>query len=114
MLTSIFLLFNFIPSTSATLKINSMNTNQQVLNLIEDNEVILELQEIAKKLQIFEIGRPNSYYRICIPPNIWHGFKCISNTPSLIANCANMIHDAHESIVLPYNDNYIPLNWNEL
>ena len=66
------------------------------------------------KLQIFEIGRPNLYYRICIPPNVWHGFKCISRNPALLANCANMIHDANENIVLPFNDNYIPLNWDEL
>jgi dTDP-4-dehydrorhamnose 3,5-epimerase len=63
------------------------------------------------KLEIHEIGRPNSYVRITIPINIWHGFKCVSNTPALLVNCANIKHEFSESIVLSHEDKTIPLNW---
>ena len=64
------------------------------------------------KLEVLEIGRPDSYFRITIPANIWHGFKCVSNTPALLANCANIKHDLSESVVLLQDDHSIPLNWN--
>ncbi len=65
------------------------------------------------KGQVEEIilGRPDSYYLICIPPVIWYGFKGISEMPALLANCSDIPHDPNESEQLPVSNNYISYNW---
>lgn len=63
------------------------------------------------QIEVYTICRPEYYYRITIPPGVWHGFKCMSDTPALLVNCANMKHDREESISLPYDDKSIPFNW---
>ena len=37
-----------------------------------------------------------SYARLTVPPRIWFGFQGISETPSLMLNVANMLHDPKE------------------
>ena len=64
------------------------------------------------KLQVIELGRPDAYLRLRIPPGLWHGFTCISTTPSLLVNCADLPHDPTESEVKPLNDPTIPYQWN--
>ena len=44
-----------------------------------------------------ELGRPDAYLRLCIPPMLWYGFTSITDTPSLVANCTDMLHDPAES-----------------
>ena len=44
-------------------------------------------------LQILELGRPDNYGRLRIPPGLWYGFRCISNMPALLVNCADLPHD---------------------
>ena len=63
------------------------------------------------KLHIMELGRPDAYQRIQIPPKIWYGFACISETPALIVNCSNHPHNKSESSILNYNDTLIPYSW---
>jgi dTDP-4-dehydrorhamnose 3,5-epimerase len=53
------------------------------------------------KLDVVELGRPDAYARLRIPPMIWYGFTCISGMPGLIANCADSPHDPGESESLP-------------
>lgn len=62
-------------------------------------------------LQILELGRPDAYLRIQIPPNLWYGFTCISTEPALLSNCADLPHDPTESDVLPEYDPSIPYKW---
>lgn len=47
--------------------------------------------------EILELGRPDNYYLVRVPPLLWYGFQCISNTSSILANCADMVHDPEES-----------------
>ena len=62
-------------------------------------------------LQIHEIGRPDAYLRIKIPPGLWYGFACIGSTPALLVNCADLPHDPTESDRKPAFDSGIPYDW---
>jgi len=62
------------------------------------------------RLLILELGRPDSYLRLHIPPGLWYGFSCISDTVAIMANCPDLPHDPSESDVLPV-DSFIPYKW---
>ena len=63
------------------------------------------------KVMQFELFRPDSYSRITIPPQIWYGFKCTSETSALITNCVDIPHEPNESEIRDYLDTTIPYNW---
>jgi len=63
------------------------------------------------QLQELDLGRPDAYLRLRIPPGLWYGFACISATPALLANCADLPHDPTDSEVLGMNDPAIPYTW---
>jgi dTDP-4-dehydrorhamnose 3,5-epimerase len=63
------------------------------------------------RLQVLELGRPDAYLRLRIPPGLWYGFSCISATPALLANCADLPHDTKESDTRPIDDPGIPYRW---
>ena len=58
-----------------------------------------------------ELGRPDAYLRLLIPPGLWYGFSCIGARPALLANCADLPHDPTESEVRMFNDPAIPYAW---
>ena len=62
-------------------------------------------------LQMRELGRPDSYFRIRIPPGLWYGFACIGNTSALLANCADIPYDPGEIKRKPVFDPSIPYDW---
>jgi dTDP-4-dehydrorhamnose 3,5-epimerase len=62
---------------------------------------------------VVELGRPDAYQRVTIPPGLWYGFSCISESPALIANCADQPHSKSESVVLDVADTLIPYSWQE-
>jgi dTDP-4-dehydrorhamnose 3,5-epimerase len=64
-------------------------------------------------LQILELGRPECYVRVVIPPGIWYGFACLGNTPALLANCADIPHDPLESSSKDITDQSIPYIWKQ-
>jgi dTDP-4-dehydrorhamnose 3,5-epimerase len=45
----------------------------------------------------YELGRPDRYLLIRIPPMIWYGFQGISEIPAVVANCTDLPHDPGES-----------------
>ena len=57
------------------------------------------------------VGRPDSYSRVLIPPGVWYGFKCISNSSALIVNCVDIPHDPIESSKIDYDSEIIPYTW---
>lgn len=63
------------------------------------------------QVQVLELGRPDAYFRLRIPPGLWYGFACLSATPALLANCADFPHDPIESDLRPINDPGIPYQW---
>lgn len=62
-------------------------------------------------LMVVELGRPDAYSRVQLPPGIWYGFDCISQSPALIVNCADMPHMKNESETLDLNATIIPFDW---
>ena len=62
-------------------------------------------------LQIQELGRPDAYLRMTIPPGLWYGFAAISPVAALLVNCADLVHSPGESEVRPLNDPSIPYSW---
>ena len=60
-------------------------------------------------MEIFT-GHEN-YQLITIPPLIWNGTKGISETTSIIANCATLPHDPKEIDRLNPFDKRIPYDW---
>jgi dTDP-4-dehydrorhamnose 3,5-epimerase len=63
------------------------------------------------RLEIIELGRPDAYLRIRIPPGIWYGFTCISSEKALLANCADIPHQLSESETMSINQSIIPYHW---
>jgi len=63
------------------------------------------------QLQMVELGRPDAYMRLRIPPCLWYGFACLSETSALLVNCADLPHDKKESELRPINDPDIPYQW---
>jgi dTDP-4-dehydrorhamnose 3,5-epimerase len=64
-------------------------------------------------VNVLEMGRPDAYMRVRIPPGLWYGFSCVGTTPALLANCANLPHDPAESEVLERDDATIPYSWTD-
>jgi len=62
-------------------------------------------------LKVLELGRPDAYVRLRIPPGLWYGFMCISATPALLANCTDLPHDPADSELRTVNDSSIPYVW---
>lgn len=62
-------------------------------------------------IQEFELGRPDAYFRISIPPGIWYAFSCISDETALLVNCADVPHDPGECKVLEMRTREIPYKW---
>lgn len=56
-----------------------------------------------------EMGRPDNYFLLRIPPLVWYGFQCISKDPALIANCADLPHNPNEMQRKEIAD--FPYNW---
>lgn len=63
------------------------------------------------RVQILELGRPDAYARLQILPGLWYGFRCISNIPALLVNCADLPHDPKESEQRPADYPDIPYQW---
>ena len=62
------------------------------------------------QVQVLELGRADAYLRLSIP-GLWYGFTCISTTPALLVNCADLPHDPTDSEVRPVGDPAIPYTW---
>jgi len=62
-------------------------------------------------LQILELGRPDAYRRLTVPPGLWYGFSCLGASPALLANCCDLTHDPSESETQPVNCPAIPYAW---
>ena len=67
--------------------------------------------ETYKTINEIILGRPDSYYRINIPPGIYYSFKCLTKTPALVVNCTDIPHSIDESLTLELNNSIIPYKW---
>lgn len=72
-----------------------------------------ESSSTCGNLQTFELGRPDAYLRLRIPPGLWYGFTSISATPALLANCTDLPHDPNDSELRAVDDPAIPYVWSD-
>lgn len=49
------------------------------------------------RVQELQLGRPDAYLRVTIPPGLWYGISCIGSSSALLTNCADLPHDPAES-----------------
>jgi dTDP-4-amino-4,6-dideoxygalactose transaminase/dTDP-4-dehydrorhamnose 3,5-epimerase-like enzyme len=70
-----------------------------------------EGSETRGQVEVLELGRPDAYQRLQIPPGIWYGFSCLSDSAAMLANCADLPHDPAEGEVRPVDDPAIPYHW---
>lgn len=54
---------------------------------------------------------PDNYSLVVIPPDVWNGFKGMSDPDALVANCCTHAHDPSRSSRLDPHNNYIPYDW---
>lgn len=57
------------------------------------------------------LGRPEAYHLLIIPPMVWYGFQCLSDLPSMIANCSDLPHDPKEQEHITIESGKIPYQW---
>jgi dTDP-4-dehydrorhamnose 3,5-epimerase len=44
-----------------------------------------------------DLGRPDAYALVVIPPYVWYAWRCLGDQPALLVNCSDLPHDASES-----------------
>jgi dTDP-4-dehydrorhamnose 3,5-epimerase len=54
---------------------------------------------------------PDSYQLLVIPPDVWNGFKGMSDPFAIVANCCTHPHDSSRSARLDPAKNHIPYEW---
>ena len=55
---------------------------------------------------------PDAYALVVIPPEVWNGFKGLSDPHAIVANCCTEPHDPARSMRLDPHSNSIPYDWN--
>ena len=63
------------------------------------------------QIKEYELGRPDNYNIIHIPPMLWYGFQSLDGQTALVANCTNYPHNPDEIESLPYDSDQIPYQW---
>ncbi len=58
-----------------------------------------------------ELGRPDYYHLLRIPPYVWYGFTALGKSPALICNCTDVPHDPLEGERLPQDTPTISYHW---
>jgi dTDP-4-dehydrorhamnose 3,5-epimerase len=53
----------------------------------------------------------DNYSLVIIPPDVWNGFKGISEPFSIVANCCTHSHDPSRSMRMDPFKNHIPYDW---
>jgi len=105
-----------LPNSVKAWKKHKIHTQNFAVPIGNIKLVIFDDREMSLtkgKIQIIEMGRPDNYVRVTIPPNLWYGFTSIGNNKSLLVNCSDLPHDKSESLVLDFDSTLIPYNWNE-
>jgi len=71
-----------------------------------------ERPDSATKGELMEIFLgPDNYSLAVIPPEVWNGFKGMSDPYAMIANCCTHPHDPSRSRRLDPLQNHIPYDW---
>ncbi|MCX5782688.1 MAG: dTDP-4-dehydrorhamnose 3,5-epimerase family protein [Elusimicrobia bacterium] len=79
----------------------------EIVLVIFDDRANSKTRGVVQKINTGE----DNYCLVRIPPMVWYGFKGISKTPALIANCSDIPHDPSETIKADIADKNIPFSW---
>lgn len=104
--------YNFIKGW----KLHSKQTQNISVPLGKIKMVLYDSRENSSsfnELIELNLGRPNDYYRVTIPPGVIYGFKGLSNPNALIVNCTDIEHDPNESVTFSIDDNKVPFLWDK-
>jgi dTDP-4-dehydrorhamnose 3,5-epimerase len=103
-----------LPGAIKAWKCHSAQTQHLAVPVGRIRVVIYDDREASPtrgNLQVLELGRPDAYLRLRIPPGLWYGFRCVSSIPALLANCTDLPHDPGESELQPASQPPIPYQW---
>lgn len=64
-----------------------------------------------KAINEFILSPDKNYNLISIPPKLWYGFQCLSESFSLLLNISDIAHDPNESRSLALDDKRIDYDW---
>jgi dTDP-4-dehydrorhamnose 3,5-epimerase len=64
------------------------------------------------KIEEFFLGERNPLL-VQIPPDVWHGFKCISQEEAIVINVPDQVYNYQnpDELRRPWNDPSIPYSW---
>lgn len=103
-----------LPGAIKAWKYHSEQTQNLAVPVGRLRFVIFDARESSASrgnLQIMELGRPDAYSRLTIPPGLWYGFACVGDVAALLVNCADLPHHPSESQVRAMDDPLIPYRW---
>lgn len=103
-----------VPGAVKAWKLHTLQTQNLAVPIGRLRLVIYDdRQNSNSRYSLFSIqlGRPDAYVRVKIPPGLWYGFACIGNSNALLVNCSDMPHEKNESKVLDIYDKSIPYSW---
>ena len=103
-----------LPGTIKAWKLHRKQTQNLAVPIGQISLVIYDDRDNSftqGNLEVLQLGRPENYCRVCIPPNLWYGFTCISDSPALLVNCSDLPHDPSDSKVIDVDDKKIPYLW---
>src|SRR5919201_3019623 len=71
-----------------------------------------EREDSATRGELMELFLgPDDYRLVVIPPEVWNGFKGMSEPYAIVANCCTEPHEPPRSVRLDPSDNDIPYEW---
>jgi dTDP-4-dehydrorhamnose 3,5-epimerase len=71
-----------------------------------------EREDSATRGELMELFLgPDDYRLVVIPPEVWNGFKGMSEPYAIVANCCTEPHEPTRSVRLDPFDNDIPYEW---
>lgn len=79
---------------------------------VPKGRVKLVLADGQGQVQEVILGEDATEYQlVTVPPMVWNGFQCISEDPSIIANCASIPHAPEEAERLALDSREIEYTW---
>lgn len=100
-----------------TVKAWKMHVRQTQLLSVPAGQIRIVLYDMRaasptlRVMDVMNLGRPDAYNLLKIPPGVWYGFKAISSGPAVICNCPDIPHDAADCERAPWDTPDIPYNW---
>lgn len=65
------------------------------------------------EVQVVHLSPDGEYSLLVIPPMVWSGMKNMASTPSVVTNCATILHDPDEIERRSWDDPTMPYDWTQ-